>query len=138
MSKKQGSESGFSLIEVIIAMAVFLIGMLAIASMQTESIRHNARSNVRSVSVSLAQGILDQILAYDEENSIFDADNANIVWDLDPASAATTLTIAGGGTYSASWSVDSGNPAAGLARIDVTVTDQRNRSATLTGYKRFL
>ena len=136
MQSKQGSDSGFSLIEVLIAMAVFLIGIMAIASMQTESIRHNARSNVRSVSVSLAQGILDQILAFDEGNAVFDADNANIVWDLAPASAATTLTVAGGGTYSASWSVDSGNPVAGLARIDVTVTDQLGRSSILTGYKR--
>lgn len=140
MRKKQGEQSGFSLIEVLIAMFVFIVGMMAIASMQTESIRHNSRSNTRSVSVFLAQGVLDQILSFDENNAIFDASIANMVWDLDPDSAATALNIAGGGRYSASWSVNTNDPVNNLARVTVTVTLSNDpvRRISLTGFKRFL
>ncbi|MBU1193840.1 MAG: prepilin-type N-terminal cleavage/methylation domain-containing protein [Proteobacteria bacterium] len=44
-NKLSGQEAGFSLIEVLIAMAVLSIGLLSIAAMQTSAIKGNAKSN---------------------------------------------------------------------------------------------
>ncbi len=137
MRQRNSSQSGFSLIEVLVAISVFVFGMMAIASVQVDSISHNASSNTRSVSVSLAQGVMEQVLALDEKDNIFEATTTGMVWDLDPDSAATSLDIPGAGTYNATWDVTTDDPVNQVARVVVTVTGPRGRTAVLTGYKRF-
>lgn len=141
MHRQPSTEAGFSLIEVLVAISVFVIGLLAIASIQVDSIGHNARSNTRSVSTSLAQGILETVLSYSELDNTFDGIAQGTVWDLDPATAATTITLPGAGTYSATWWVRTDTPVDNVARVDVTVVGPvgpLSRTVTLTGYKRFL
>ncbi len=132
------NEDGFTLIEVLVALTIFAVGLLGIAGLQYRAYDFNRNSNVRALTVGVAGMVLEEALALDEENPLFDVTALNMVWDLDPNTAATTLTVNGGGTYSAVWSITTATPIANVARVDVTVNGPEGRNVTLIGYKRFL
>jgi len=131
------NQTGFTLLELLIAISIFAIGLLAIAGLQVSAIRYNAGSNVRSTAIGIAQEVLEQVMAMDGDNVLFQADNPNMVWDLDPNTAATTLTLPGGGTYSATWSVETDTPVSRVSRITVTVQAPQSRVTTLTSFRRY-
>ena len=62
---KSGSKgpAGFTLIEVLIALTIFAIGLLALAGMQVTGIRGNATSHAVMAKVALADGVLEEFLA---------------------------------------------------------------------------
>lgn len=135
MAREQRTHAGFTLLEVLVAMVIFSIGLLSIAGMQGTAIRANSRANTLSVATSLAQGVMEELLARDSDASIFASDVSDITWDLAPDVAATTLSLDGAGTYSATYTIDADNPVSDVARIDVQVTNG-NRTVTLTSFKR--
>lgn len=55
--------AGFTLIEVMIAIVIFSIGLLGVAAMQFVGLRDSNRSNDRSVATVLAYDIIDRIRA---------------------------------------------------------------------------
>lgn len=57
------NEKGFSLLEVVIAVTIFAIGLLAVASMQTTSVKGNADSQFLSEATSLGQGHIEFLLS---------------------------------------------------------------------------
>ncbi|BCR03316.1 hypothetical protein DESUT3_03850 [Desulfuromonas versatilis] len=125
--------------EFLVAITIFSIGLLAIAGLQITSIQHNARANTQSSTTALARGILENILSRAGDDALFDADTDPAQpWDFDPATLDPdpTTTVEGGGTYSASFRILAGNPAAGMARVEVTVNGPNRRTLTLTGFKR--
>jgi len=138
MKKVIAQEHGFTLLEVLVALTIFAVGLLGIAGVQISSLNFNADSNTRSVATAIAQGELEEILAMDQADSVFSSSNADMVIDLDPNSAATTLAVPGGGSYSATWDVTTSDPIAGIARITVRVNGPDGRAVALTGYKRFI
>jgi type IV pilus assembly protein PilV len=66
-SEKTSSLRGFTLIEVLIALAIFSIGILAVASMQIRSINLNASAQMQSQATTLAVDWLERLkmLPYD-------------------------------------------------------------------------
>lgn len=54
-------EQGFTLIEVLIAITIFAIGLLAVASMQVTSIKGNSYSRRVTEGSNLAQGKLEEL-----------------------------------------------------------------------------
>lgn len=141
MSRLTEDEQGFSLIELLIALTIFAVGLLGIAGLQITSIQQNSQANTRSLSTALAQGIAEEVLSLSESNPVFQSDNNNMTWDLDPGSANTYLDFPAGGRYTATWSVDSNNPSTRIARVTVTVngpTGPNSRAMSLTCFKRFV
>jgi len=61
--KRVRLESGFSLVELLIAMFIMAIGLAAIAILMTSAIAANQRNKVNTTSTMLAQTVLDQIAA---------------------------------------------------------------------------
>lgn len=55
--------SGFTLLEVLIALLIFSFGMLGLAALQTHSIRSNQSANMRSQAVVLSSMMLDAMRA---------------------------------------------------------------------------
>ncbi len=66
------SQSGFTLIEVLIASVVFSIGILALFSMQITSIKGNAHANALTFSANEARDSIEQLLSQDYNASDFD------------------------------------------------------------------
>ncbi len=58
---KNRDESGFSLIEVIIASAILAVGLLGLVALQTTMIRSNTRSYVMSQATAIASGEVELI-----------------------------------------------------------------------------
>ena len=56
------NNKGFTLIEVLIAMAIFLIGFLAVGAMQISAVNGNASARMRTSASFLAGDIVEQLL----------------------------------------------------------------------------
>lgn len=137
MSAFTKCQKGFTLIELMIALTIFAIGLLSIASMQITAIKANSSSNTISVAGAVAQRVTEDILSNDATDPFFQSPaGPDAVWDLDPDTAATTLDVAGAGTYSATYTLTTDDPVTNVSRIVVVVNGPRGRTATLTSFKR--
>ncbi len=139
MPASKNSQSGFSMIELLIAMTIFTIGLLGLAGMQITAIQTNSQANTISAATGLAEGILEEILAWQTTDPIFATTSAAAVpWDFDSISAGTQFStdLDGGGTYQATYMILSDDPVNNVSRVSVSVSGARN--LTLVGYKRYV
>ena len=102
------NQYGFSLIEMMIAMAILSLAMLAAATMQLGSIRNNASGNTVTQASMLAKAQMEVLKNTPDIEDIADGDEFNIDADGQP-----------GGIYNRSWRVV--NRGANARRITVTV-----------------
>jgi prepilin-type N-terminal cleavage/methylation domain-containing protein len=72
-----GNSSGFSLIELMIAMAILAFGMLAAASMQYSAIRNNTNGNIYTQANMLAKAKLEYL-------KNLDIDSPELISKVDP------------------------------------------------------
>jgi len=114
---------GFTLIEVLLAMAIFSIGILAVGAMQIHSANSNTGARIHTEEYTW---VVDQIerltaLGYDDG-------------DLDPTDPAdpTDFHSLVQGPYTVSWTVLDDTPVAGAKRIAVTVTGAHQRARPIT------
>ena len=131
------NQAGFTLLELLISITIFAIGMLAIAGLQVSAIGFNSGSNLRTAATGVAQAVMEQVMAMDGSDLSLKTTVPDMVWDLDPGSAATTMQLPGGGTYTATWSVSANDPVTRMSRITVNVQAPQNRVVTLTSFRRF-
>jgi type IV pilus assembly protein PilV len=68
-SSKLNEAQGFTMVEVMIAMAIFLIGFLAVGSMQISAVNGNASARMRTSASILAGDIVEQLLRCPYESS---------------------------------------------------------------------
>ncbi len=136
MFSRTDKEKGFTLVELLVAISILTVGLLALATMLTVGMSGNRRANLVTVESAVAYSIMDEIIARDTWDSLFDTDQTGVVYDLDVDTAATTRTVQRT-TYSGTFSIGANNPVSGVARIDITVTSP-NRTVNLTTYKRSL
>ena len=102
------SQSGFSLIEVLIAMGILALSMLAAASMQFSSIRNNASGNMVTQANMLAKAQMEVLKNTADITTLADGVENNIDANGQP-----------GGIYNRSWTV--ANLGTTARRITVTV-----------------
>lgn len=69
-------ETGFSLLEVVIAMAIFTTGMLAVAGLQITSVRGNVVAREATVTTALGQAEIERLLALPFEHPDLSATGA--------------------------------------------------------------
>jgi len=101
-------QSGFSLIEVLIAMAILALSLLAAATMQVSSIRNNASGNMVTQANMLAKAQMEVLKNTADVTTLADGAENNIDADGQP-----------GGIYNRSWMVT--NLGTTAKRITVTV-----------------
>jgi len=108
-------ENGFSLIEMLIAMSVLAIGMLAAASLQYSTVRNNTTGNTATQANSLAKAQLEMLKNQDIKST------ALAVGDyVDP----TPIDANGnpGGIYNRSWRIDQLGTSARRIRVTIEWT----------------
>jgi type IV pilus assembly protein PilV len=126
--KGKRRQSGFTLIEVLIAIAILTIGLLAVAKMQISAIQGNYFSGNTSVALSLAEDKMEDLLG----RTYTDADLADTQAgnDADLSSLVTKdheeLNINAGGTaggiYHRIWNVADNTPITDTKTITLIVT----------------
>lgn len=87
-------ESGFSLIEVMVALVVLLIGMLGVMSMQYYAVGGNKSSRELRVATNTTGDLIEMIKA---------TDFANITANTDAPLAASVSSLSGGVNYTRRW-----------------------------------
>ena len=143
-SSKNSCNQGCTLIELLIAMAIFAIGILAVGSMQITAVNTNARARNSMTVVTMAKDRAEELtaLAYD---------HADLVGSADPGTPHTPAAGADGidndedgqideagetGQVSIRWNVIDDQPLPGTKSIRVTVvrtvgTNQRRATLDL-------
>jgi prepilin-type N-terminal cleavage/methylation domain-containing protein len=126
--------SGFTILEVVIAMAILGLGMLAIAAAQISSLRISSQSRYLTESMNLAHQQMETfqltpLTSLPAPGSYNDAANP-----IQPDATNST-------TYSRSWIVTANNPSPGITRLEVQVDwvdgTGTTRSTRLESYKGF-
>ena len=126
-----GNEGGSSLVELLVAVTVFAIGLLAVAGMQLTALRGNASAQQVSVASGLAEGVLEEVLAWPEDDPRLATDAVEQEWLL---AAATPVA----GNYRALYAIDADYDRPKLTRVEVRVEalNAPARPVTLVAFKR--
>ena len=110
---------GFSLLEAVMAMAIFSIGILAVGSMQLSTAKNNTRGNITTQATMLARQKIEELKNLDRS-------------DLDTADGNDTA-----GIYEREWVTDPVPGSSTSWRIIVTVGRQgEDREVTLQSITR--
>jgi type IV pilus assembly protein PilV len=104
-------QEGFTLIEVLIAMFIFAVGVLALAGLQVTYIGGNASAQMQTEATALGAQVIEHL-----KSLPFDAA------ELDPAANPHQPPAGGSGPYTVSWTVADNTPVNNAKTIDVTVT----------------
>jgi len=114
MMEKELTNQGFTLLEVLIAITIFAVGILAVATMQVSAIRGNRLGNELTQATFLAQMQIEALKSAD-------IDSATLIPADEPYNDPNNpvdKTGANGGIFNRSWRID---PNTGFSRL-VTVT----------------
>jgi type IV pilus assembly protein PilV len=133
MENKAHCQQGVTLVELLIALTVFAVGLLAIAGMQVTSIRANLNSNIRSTAIAAGQGALEDLTVRPESDAIFNQPGPN--------TGTIAISVADGDasvTYNANYTVTHDTPINKMAKIDIQIVSAWDNRArySLTSYKR--
>jgi len=97
------NQAGFTLMEVLIALLILSIGLLGLASLQTNGLRSNQMASMRTISTQLANDIADRMRAnptgVDAQNYVIATSDADPVIPAGEACEGTTCTSAQMATY---------------------------------------
>jgi type IV pilus assembly protein PilV len=148
MKKPSNNQKGFSLLELLVAVSLLAVGLLAAAGMQGVALNSNSLSNRISTGAMIAQQAMEDIYSWPAERFVGGSAGN---YDLNPGGTEETIVVAGSGTYSASYSITTNTPIIGVAQVVVAVTRVDSQAAsgrvynttrgerrivTLTTYKR--
>ncbi len=134
MKNQLTDDSGFTLIELLIAIFVLAVGLLGTASMMASGIGGNRMSSMVTVESGIAHSVMDEFMARDAGDTVFNTAVTGIVYDLDSSSGAATRVVQGI-TYSATYTIATNNPVTGMVRLDISVTGG-GRTLSMTSFKR--
>jgi type IV pilus assembly protein PilV len=136
------SEAGFTLLELLVAISILAVGLLATLNMQSTALGANAFAQRTTVAASVARAAMDEVISRPGSDVFFDtALPAGTPYDLNQQTAAMTQIVQGV-TYSATIQVIPGVTVNGtaitnLTGIILTVTGA-DRTITLSELKRAL
>ncbi len=125
------AEKGFTLVEVLVALTIFAVGLLALAGMQITAIQTNATAHTLTVATGLAEEVLEQFLALPKDDALVTTEATaadNLSWPGFPKN------VGGIGSYDAKYTTAINTVATNVTVLRVTVTGG-GRRVTLTGYK---
>ncbi len=103
------NKDGFTLIEVLIAMAILAIGMMAVISMQLSAVRNNTKGDLITQATLLAKQKMEQLKSVGSVTTLTDGSES----DIDQSGQS-------GGIFDRSWTI--ANPLGGSATRQLAVT----------------
>lgn len=129
--KKSQKDQGFTLIEVLIAISIFAVGLLAVATMQISAINVNSKAGQMTTRMTLAQDRIEKLMALPYTDPWLEElgnppvnDSAGNTHQLSPTTDGYTI----------SWTVTDDTPFPNTKLITVSVTG-RGKTSHLTSMK---
>jgi Tfp pilus assembly protein PilV len=138
------NQQGFTLVELLVAVSLIIIGIFAVLGMQLAAMRADSHAHQLSVATSMAQQVLEDIMSYDSTDSRVTGSNGGpFSYFPDSAHPANNyVTIPGAGRYTTTFTRTAGTSLngipTGVTRIVVTITYANNFTVTITGFKRMV
>ena len=139
MSASKNTQSGFSMIELLVAVVILAVGLLGLAQLQVTAIKVNSQSMTSTASRAVAQKLVEDIAAMSDYSLFVDGTSG----DWGP------FVTDGGGTYTAHYEIDqveaNGNAVTNLFNVTITVESTtavshllgaRPRTVTISTLKR--
>ena len=122
-TQQRHNNAGFSLIEVLIALMIFSIGILGISLMQLQAIWGNSVANHLTEAAVFGSDQIEQMLSWDYDDNRLKSDN-DYAYTL--SDNTTNITADGDQADSdnfchAYWQITDNTPVTGSKTIDVTV-----------------
>jgi type IV pilus assembly protein PilV len=99
---------GYTLVEVLIAMAIFALGFLSLATIQIKSIRQNASAQMYTEATTMAAESMERLISLPYDHL-----------DLDQNANPHSMTTGG---YTVMWNVQADNPVTATKTIVMNVT----------------
>ena len=118
---QEKSKKGFTIVEVMIAMAIFAIGILGVAKMQLKSTNSNTTSRTMTEASTFAVDQIEQLMSVPYDNA---------------AMAANSYTNIQNQMYNLSWRITDNNPVTNTKQIAMTVTFRNGTRTFTTNYYR--
>lgn len=93
------NEKGFTIIEVMVVIGIFAIGILAVASMQVSAFQGNRSATLRTIAITLASEQMEDLITTDYGLIVSGnrtEDNFNISWTVTndtPLSGTKTIAV---------------------------------------------
>jgi type IV pilus assembly protein PilV len=117
---KLKKEEGFTLIEVLIGLTIFAVGLLGVAAMQTSAIKVNSTAGKLTNLSTWGMDKIEELSALPYSDPLLDSAG-------NPHQEVS-------GDYTISWTVIDDNPATSIKNISITVTG-RGKTANISFYK---
>jgi prepilin-type N-terminal cleavage/methylation domain-containing protein len=114
------TNKGFSLIEVLVAIAIFAVGVLAVAKMQYWNTRNNTTGNITTQATMLAREKIEELKSLDFAEADLDFGNH------DDANNPIDENGNTGGIYTREWDVSDPGIGSNARQIQVTVSWTRH------------
>ena len=103
--------NGFALIEVLMAMVIFTVGILALTGLQVTTISGNAKARMQTEATAIGVRIVEQLRSLPLDHD-----------DLVPKVNPHSLSASGSRPYTVDWTVRADTPVNGTKMVRVTVT----------------
>lgn len=135
LDRVKQKQDGWTLIEVLVAVIVLTVGLLAVGTMQISAIRGNFMGGNTSIALTLASERLEDLLNRNYNDPVLnDANTANngdlsSIANVDFEENVTDAgTVGAGGFYRRIWNIaDTATPWPTMKQITVIVTWENNR-----------
>jgi type IV pilus assembly protein PilV len=118
MPVSKNSQSGFSLVELLVAVVILAVGLLGLAQLQLTAIKANAQSATSTAATAIAQRVIEEIVALGGDDAMFNGPNSG-TWPGSP------VNVEGAGSYAITYDVTQvqagGVNVTNFFRVEVTV-----------------